>query len=154
MSTRRKSSGGRPMDDYLLKVKKTVREHGWVAQGVFPNSAEDGLGFIYTVGLTVAGLPELIISGLFTEQGQDLVNSAAKLHLEREFTPGDTITEMANVPFRVIDAPNAEIGVAVRMYGAKARALQLVWPEADGSFPSVDQPHERQELFGGSTWWI
>lgn len=145
--------GGRPMDDYLFKLKKIINQHGWAVQGVFPIK-EGELGFSYTVGMTEAGLPELMISGLFGKQAQDLLNIAAKIHLGAELKPGTTTQDVANVEFRVIDAPLAEIGVANRMYGPRARAVQLVWPEADGSWPDPvgPTPHARQELFG-QAWW-
>lgn len=134
-------------DEYLIKLAGMIRQFGWVVQGVFPVK-DDDLGFAYTVGLTAAGLPELVVSGAFGTQAQDLLNAAARIHAGSELKPGTERDDIANVPFRIIPAPNAEVGVANRMYGPRVCAVQLCWPEVDGSWP----PTPRQELFG-PVWW-
>lgn len=135
------------LDAYMLGLAEKILQYGWVVQGVFP--VKDGeLGFAYTVGLTVAGLPELVLSGAYSEQAQNILNAAAQVHVGEELKPGVETNDIANVPFRVISAPHAEIGIAQRMYGPRVRAVQICWPEEDGSWP----PGEHQELFGPS-WW-
>ncbi len=143
------------MGDYQGRIDAVIKEYGWMVQGVFPNGPEQGIGFAYTIGLTEAGLPELLISGTYNEQAKNLLNAIAKRHAGQELKHGDTLDDMANVPFRVIDAPQASVGIAERRYGAgKVRVLQLVWPDSHGLWPGspFGWPAEPQELFG-TRWW-
>jgi hypothetical protein len=92
--------------------------------------------FFYTVGLTVAGLPELVISGLPPETAATLLNIAAKRALANEIKAGDVLDDVASVPFRVIAAPLAAVNMARHLYGlGKVTGLQLVWPDKGGAYP-------------------
>lgn len=123
------------MDEYDRLCQKVIAEHGWMVQGVFPRAGDEGTPFSYTVGLTAAGLPELVISGLPAELAGELLNTAAHQSLTTEFTAGQVLTDAASVPLRVVEAPAAEVNVAHRLYPGSVRALQLVWPDAAGVFP-------------------
>jgi hypothetical protein len=125
------------LDVYLTgKVLPIIREHGWMIQGVFPTANDPCVGFSYTVGLTAAGLPELVISGLPHETGGAILNDAARRHLADEILPGATVDDIASVPFRAVDAPLAEVNMARNLYGDdRVRAVQLVWPDAGGFYP-------------------
>lgn len=125
------------LDAYLTdKVLPIIAEHGWMVQGVFPTADDPCVGFCYTVGLTTAGLPELVIAGLPYETSGALLNDAARVHLAEEITPGATVDGVATVPFRAVDAPLSEVNMARNLYGAEnVRAIQLVWPDAGGAFP-------------------
>jgi hypothetical protein len=124
------------MRAYLQSCRETIARHGGMIQGVFPTAISPGVGFSYTVGLTAAGLPELVISGLPMDLAGTLLNDAARTSLGAEIKAGNTIADIANVSFKVIDAPKAEINLARRLYGADVvRALQLVWPDDSGHYP-------------------
>lgn len=123
------------MQAYLLTCRETIARHGWMIQGVFPTEESPGVEFSYTVGLTAAGLPELVISGLPMNLAGTLLNDAARLSLATAVEPGDTITTIASVAFNVIAAPKAEIGLARRLCGEHAKALQLIWPDDRGHYP-------------------
>lgn len=121
---------------YDLQSQATIAEHGWMIQGVFPTEHYPGVEFAYTVGLAAAGLPELVISGLPLNLVGTLLNDAAQHTLTTELHPGDVLDGIASVPFRVIDAPAAEVNLSRRFYGAdKVRALQLLWPDDQGNYP-------------------
>lgn len=144
--------------DYLRECKKIIDRTGWMIQGVLPVEGGQGPVFGYTVGMTPAGLPELVCSGLPPEDVKQVLNLAASVHLKAEppFKHGDTLkdAESFSVGLRLIDAPRAEIGTATAMYGPKARALQLVWPDENGGWPTpaIFGGSARQELFG-TPWW-
>jgi hypothetical protein len=142
------------MRAYEARMRALIVEHGWVVQGVFPVDAADvWLG--YTVGMTAAGLPELVISGLGGEQLQAVLNLFAKRHVGQEIRAGDTVDGVVNVPVRAIAGLRAPISFARRMYGpVRADAVQLVWPDDAGLFPGEPGYAEamRQELFG-QVWW-
>lgn len=123
-------------DAYDRSCQALIAEHGWMIQGVFPTEKDPGVEFCYTVGLTVAGLPELVISGLPYETAGILLNIAAERSLGDEIKAGDVLDGIASVPFQVIAAPLAEVNMARHLYGfAKVTALQLVWPDDGGAYP-------------------
>lgn len=140
------------MDDrqaaYLSQCRSVIAEHGWMVQGVFPTTVGE-VGFSYTVGMTPAGLPELLIAGLNFSNSGVLLNLAVERHLKQEIEAGDVLDSIANVAFRVVPAPAAKLGVAKALYG-QVRALQLVWPAENGSYPGDKSwPHgmDAQPLF-------
>lgn len=143
-------------DEHLKTLQEMIKQYGWTVQGVF--DAEGGPFFSYTVGLTEAGLPELIVSGLGPQQGIVVLNNAAKVHSREELEHGHTSEEIITVEMRVIDAPRAEIGMATRLYGETARAVQIVWPDDEGLFPAQDgkmtvQGSEIEQPLYGPIWW-
>lgn len=124
------------LDAYDRMSLATIAEHGWMIQGVFPTEADPGVEFAYTVGLTVAGLPELVISGLPLELAGTLLNDAARHSMGSEVKPGDVLNNIASVPFKVIAAPKAPVNLARHLYSPDTvLALQLVWPDDQGSYP-------------------
>lgn len=124
------------LDAYDQHCVELIAEHGWMVQGVFPTEHDREAPFAYTVGLTVAGLPELVISGLPADIAQQLLNAAAKQTLGSELRPGQTLAGIASVDFRIVDAPAAEVNMARHLYPDKTvRALQLVWPDEGGAYP-------------------
>jgi hypothetical protein len=138
---------------HLLNQKKLIQEHGWMVAGVFPTKPEDGNFFAYTIGLTDAGLPELIMSGnLGVENLQKLLNSAAFKHLENEIKPGDTVDDIANFPFKAaLCGPDVPVFQVYNHYSRKkVRVIQLIWCDKEGNFPPdwefADRP-EVQELW-------
>jgi hypothetical protein len=139
-------------DRYRQTIREKIAEHGWMVQGVFPTTMQEGPAFGYTIGLTDAGLPELLLVGnLGFPNLQALLNGAALMHVKNEIQPGDELTDLANMPFRVIAASTSELGMAHNYYrGLKeVRALQLIWPDPDGKFPGESQffTDAKQKLF-------
>lgn len=126
----------RRVNEYLETLKKKIKEHGWV---VFPTKDEDGARFAYTVGLTVIGLPELLITGnLDFELHEQLLNDAAQEHLRKTLEPGDLVTDIASVIFKVAQCgPDAPVQQARNLYGDRVTALQLIWPDKNGAYPGT-----------------
>lgn len=125
------------MDTYLTEqVLPIIAEHGWMIQAVFGTATDHDAPFAYTVGLTAAGLPELVVSGLPYETSGSILNDAARRHLADEIQPGATVDDIASVPFRAVAAPLAEVNMARNLYGLdRVRAVQLVWPDDAGNYP-------------------
>jgi len=108
------------------------------------------LGFFYTVGLTAASRSELCLSALSPPLSAHLLNAAVKIHLGAELKHGDEIHDLSSVPLRVISAPEVKMNVARALYGPRAHAVQLVWPDDEGSWPPSSRMAQR--LFG-EPWW-
>lgn len=143
------SSRDQRMQQFYAKVRAMVREHGWIVQGVMPTAADPPgtIPFAYTIGLTDAGLPELIISWPGQPgMARDLLNNAAGGHLKDEIQHGQILDYVANIPSRAIaaDPHKAEIQQAYNYVNDpdrvrdKIRLIQILWPDANGRFPDED----------------
>lgn len=122
--------------------RKTIKEHGWAVPGVIPSPTSPG--FNYTIGLTEAGLPELLISGLDLRIGCGLLNLVARRHAGAELKPGDVVDDILadGLKLRVREATIGDhIQQALNYYNdphnrhGRVRLLQLVWPDENGAYP-------------------
>lgn len=122
--------------DHLAQVVKGVREHGWVVQGIHPCAGQDGKVYAHTVGLTDAGLPELLVAGLDSAAMAEILNRGARFTLSSELSDGDVVTEFCSVPLQVKQINNEPAVVARKLYPDKVvELLQLVWPDSGGAYP-------------------
>ncbi len=145
------------MATFTDRLRARVAEHGWMVLGVFASAeAPDLTPWHYTVGLTDAGLPELLVSGLGATQGQEVLNAAAARHIRRPIEPG-MVDDVASMPLKVLPGPTGEhvqqawnyVGDPQRRDPQRVRVLQLVWPDAEGRFPGEEgfgYPPEAQQL--------
>lgn len=76
----------RSLEEGLRRVRNKVRgdisDHGRSCIGVFPaDDSEDPLNeaFIYTIGNSLRGLPELFLVGMFNAVGQSILNDVSEL---------------------------------------------------------------------------
>ena len=140
---------------HVMHIEQAIREHGWAVHGVFA-AVPDEHSFAYTIGLTRAGLPELLVAGVSDARvGASILNAVAKAHLKETLAAGSEIRlDEVVAPLRVIEAPLAEIDWAKEVCGGSAYALQLVWPDDDGNWPATPTWDEeyKQELFGPASW--
>jgi len=125
-------------DDYLKEeVRPLVRKHGWMVQAVESGTAQPALA--YTVGLTDAGLPELVVTGLRERRSCQLLNYFAQQAVRSgPPEPGEVVPAAVGWPaFEVVplSAPSAHLLTAVLMYGEEFRALQLVYEDEHGIWP-------------------
>ena len=124
------------LDAYDRACLDVIAAHGWMVQGVLPRVGDPDVPFAYTVGLTVAGLPELVVSGMPVGLAHEILNVAARRSTVTEFRPGQVVEDIAPFRVRVVNAPGAEVNMARYLFSrAAVRALQLVWPDKGGAFP-------------------
>lgn len=144
---------------YLTKrVLPTIREHGWMVQAVFGDGEHDP-PFAYTVGLTEAGLPELVLTAAPDDASAMILNAAAERMCATDgdgFTVGDEVdlgfTAALQIGAVSVAAVDEMLGVAVALYGDGVRALQVIWPSASGKWPNDpdwDHPHPQPVLAEG-----
>ncbi len=125
------------------EVKPLIAKHGWYAQGVFGTAARRAPSFVYTIGMTPAGLPELLIVGLPIALAHQILSCAVHMHTGTEITDGDEVDLGFSVKFRaatVAPLPVARLfGIAHRVYPAQViSAIQLMFPDEHGRFPGED----------------
>ena len=113
--------------DYLTHMRDLIACHGWAVQGV----ERDGIhpAWAYTVGLTPAGRPELVVTGMSLRRATRLLNDVAShvLHAAAP-RPGEQIPLLGGPLIEIVEVeePAAHLVTAVEIYGPRIRALQLV----------------------------
>ncbi len=140
---------GATRQDYLDVLHGTVAKNGWAVQYV-----ETEPPFAYTIGLSDAGLPELLVTALPPGQSMRLLNVVADYMVRKiEPAPGDTMTFPSDpaVEFVAVTAPDAHMGWAVAFHGGPIRGLQVAWRDEHGHSPwcpDFNQGGPRQPVLG------
>lgn len=132
---------------YLDNCRRIIAEHGWMVQGVFPTETSPGFSFAYTAGLSVAGLPELVVVGLPLQGGivETFLNALARRALAEEPRVGDRWTVDENPDIAWEFAPVSEawtrenVTLPGRLYPfTEVTALQVLWPDDAGNYPNQE----------------
>lgn len=129
------------LQEYMGRCAEVIAEHGWMVQGVGGMGATPG--FCYTIGLTEHNHPELLMRGLDIRLMHTLLNDLARPVLEQgvRYQPGDRVPNIVRDYDVLIHGPieprAAEMIQALNLYGG-IDALQVLWPAADGTFPTVE----------------
>ena len=127
---------GRVVAEYLTGILGLIDETGWIVQAV---SARDSRpAWAYTAGLTMHGLPELVVTGLDQPLSAMVLNAVAAESLSSgPLGPGDVLTLRGGPPMEVValTEPSAHLSLAITLYGPDVRALQLVYADDAGTFP-------------------
>lgn len=116
------------------RTREKIKQHGWIVQGVFDNETFNP--FLYTVGLTEAGLPELMLSmpGRQSEEwfrfGQRLLNKFGQQSTSKELEIGKSYpcgfgSLIIDVVEPVISNDGLWPGTAYEFYGHDTRLLEL-----------------------------
>lgn len=114
------------------QVQPMIDQRGWAVQSVTSTSTR--ARFRYTVGLTVLGLPELVVTGR-PPHGAVLLNALAPRIGEAK--PG-TQLRWHGIALEVVDVPHPEahLFTATGLYGEdRVRARQLAWADSQGRWP-------------------
>lgn len=117
-------------------VLPTIERRGWFVQGV--GGSRRHAPFAYTVGLTLAGLPELVVTGLPHERAAVLLNGVPGHWLHTDPLPVAGLQlDWLGRRLEVVDlpTPSAHLFVADDLYGEQVRAQQLVWADHRGHWP-------------------
>ena len=127
---------GASYEEVLARMAWIVAEQGWAIQGVERGRIHPP--WAYTVGLTLAGLPELVVTGMPLPRAAELLNDVAAhaWHAE-EPVPGEQVPLVGGplVEFVELPHPDAHLHTAVQLYGPAIRAVQAVWADDRGRWP-------------------
>lgn len=133
----------RDADQLLAEFQEVIDREGW-AVIVVPDDGTVGRTLGYTVGLTVKGLPELVMMGPLNPMViYGLLNEAAEMELKEGTTLSDILAGDYDLKVVEVDPARSEMNAVAATYPEKAqagqiRALQLVWPIEDNTFPALD----------------
>jgi hypothetical protein len=123
-------------EDFLAHMRGLVAAHGWAVEcversGIHPPWA-------YTVGLTEAGCPELVVTGMPPTEAGFLLNAVADhvMHAEPP-GPGERIQLASGLLIEIVEVtePTAHLLVATALYGPRIKALQVVHADYRGDWP-------------------
>jgi hypothetical protein len=90
------------------------------------------------MGLHELGLPELLVTGVTTERALALLDYFVEETIATGAPRlGDRIvlSDHAMIEAVHVDHPDAHLDLAVRLFGPKVRAVQLVWTDMCGRWP-------------------
>ncbi|MCW2607330.1 MAG: hypothetical protein JWO60_2023 [Frankiales bacterium] len=124
-----------PGGDYVEEVvRPNIERYGWHVTGVY--GGRNSAPFAYTVGLTLHGLPELLVTGLRLERGATLLNHVGhQLLLEGPVEHGQRLRHGGrDVEVVELPHPEAHLFTAVEAFG-EVRAQQLVHSDDRGHWP-------------------
>lgn len=124
------------LGEYLAHVRDIIEDYGWFVQGVSRDGPHPP--WSYTVGLTEAGRPELVVTGLGLNRAHDLLNMvAAHVMHGTAPRPGERIPLIDGPMIEIVRVaePAAHLKTAVEVYGAGIQALQLVHADDRGHWP-------------------
>lgn len=142
-------AGSDPLDEIRNQVEEIVSRSGHAVILVTPG--EDMPGHVYTVGLGDVGWPEIVLTGLYTDQGRATVNLVIDWLRRQDLRPADgmIVQDAVNIPLRFQGIDRADAyrfaKVAAERHIRKKRPhrefkiIQLMWPDRNGIFPDHDQ---------------
>jgi len=122
--------------DYLNHLRDIIDVHGWAVQGVQRSRTRPP--WAYTVGLTLHGRPELVVTGMPVTRAARLLNDvAAHIMHATAPRPGERVPLRDGPLIEIVRIPEpaAYLMVAVEFYGPAVRALQVVHADDRGHWP-------------------
>jgi hypothetical protein len=122
--------------DYLDQVCGIVDRTGWFVQQIEGDRLHPP--WVYTVGLTLCSLPELVVTGMPLPEATSLLNGVTEhvRHAEAP-RPGEQIPLVGGPLIEVVQVaePTAHLNLALNLYGPQIQALQLVHADDRGHWP-------------------
>ncbi len=133
------------LESFIEGRKALIKEHGFTLIGVFDPEEVDP-NFVYSIGLTERGWPELIFIGDINPVYVEVILTDLIRLWEEEGKPvlGKVDGIIVNYPLRLVEVDAAE---ASEKYGYQVRNfypyqdikfVQVLWPDKQGVFP--DEP--------------
>lgn len=127
---------GSTRSDYLDHLRSLIGRHGWAVQGVERERMRPP--WAYTMGLTAAGKPELVVTGMPLTRAARLLNQvAAHVYHAAPPVPGEQVVLEDGPVLEIVElaVPSAHLTMAVELYGPALQALQLVHADDRGHWP-------------------
>jgi hypothetical protein len=122
--------------DYLDHMRGMIAWCGWAVQGV----ERDGIHppWAYTVGLTLAGQPELVVTGMPVRRAARFLNEQAEHTLHAGLpAPGEPVELIGGPVIQIAEVaePTAHLFIAEELFGPQIRAMQVVHADNQGHWP-------------------
>ena len=127
-------------------VEEYIEKKQWAIISVAPDEGSDEPGFMYTVGLTEHGMPEIFVSGYCPALGS-AINKLGNFMVKAKTVPlgafdGNLTLKGTGETLRLdvreiedIEAFNEEYATAAVVRYGKVAGIQLVWPDTSNTLP-------------------
>lgn len=127
-------------------VEEYIEKKQWAIISVAPDEGSDEPGFMYTVGLTEHGMPEIFVSGFCPALGS-AINKLGNFMVKAKTVPlgafdGNLTLKGTGETLRLdvreiedIEAFNEEYATAAVVRYGKVAGIQLVWPDTSNTLP-------------------
>ena len=127
-------------------VEEYIEKKQWAIISVAPDEGSDEPGFMYTVGLTEHGMPEIFVSGYCPALGS-AINRLGNFMVKAKTVPlgafdGNLTLKGTGETLRLdvreiedIEAFNEEYATAAVVRYGKVAGIQLVWPDTSNTLP-------------------
>ena len=127
-------------------VEEYIEKKQWAIISVAPDEGSDEPGFMYTVGLTEHGMPEIVVSGYCPALGS-AINKLGNFMVKAKTVPlgafdGNLTLKGTGETLRLdvreiedIEAFNEEYATAAVVRYGKVAGIQLVWPDTSNTLP-------------------
>lgn len=127
-------------------VEEYIEKKQWAIISVAPDEGSDEPGFMYTVGLTEHGMPEIFVSGYCPALGS-AINKLGNFMVKAKTIPlgafdGNLTLKGTGETLRLdvreiedIEAFNEEYATAAVVRYGKVAGIQLVWPDTSNTLP-------------------
>ncbi|EDV6067127.1 DUF4262 domain-containing protein [Salmonella enterica subsp. enterica] len=132
------------LDDF---IEEYIEKKQWAIISVAPDEGSDEPGYMYTVGLTEHGMPEIFVSGYCPALGS-AINKLGNFMVKAKTIPlgafdGDLTLKGTGETLRLdvreiedIESFNEVYAIsAFARYGKKVAGIQLVWPDTSNTLP-------------------
>lgn len=127
-------------------VEEYIEKKQWAIISVAPDEGSDEPGFMYTVGLTEHGMPEIFVSGYCPALGS-AINKLGNFMVKAKTIPlgafdGNLTLKGTGETLRLdvreiedIETFNEEYATAAVVRYGKVAGIQLVWPDTSNTLP-------------------
>jgi hypothetical protein len=139
-------------------IRHHIEEFGQHIRRVAAGESANEPGFMYTIGNSQRGLPELLIVGPTDDQFMDLLNYLGEMqrHLGRAFRHEERVDLGAPLPVRIVDAgaegrDNYAVQVGVFYQTQDFDVQQVLICDPQGRWPDdpdCDPPYSEQPILG------
>ncbi|BBX30476.1 MULTISPECIES: DUF4262 domain-containing protein [Mycolicibacterium] len=123
----------------VQRLRFEIAENGWTTVAVLPTAADPDVRYVYTVGLTTIGQPELAIYGVPASVAKQLLDTLARRLIDRGAgpAPGERFPEVVGGGLELAAMPMTDSRdlLLVNCLYAQWSAVQIVWPDAAGRLP-------------------
>ncbi|GAB3540384.1 hypothetical protein GCM10027403_30100 [Arthrobacter tecti] len=142
---------GATWDEVVEQTRERVARSGVQLQYVYSTTTSPPV--CYTVGLTVHGAPEILLTGRMMEETADMLNTLADMVVNGRLV----LVPELEVPLKErrvhlapLEIPGDVLLIADEIYGKKLRALQAVWADDSDQLPWEQDVADvlTQPLFG------
>ncbi|SUA31618.1 Uncharacterised protein [Mycolicibacterium fortuitum] len=129
----------------IQRLRSEIAENGWTTVAVVPTAADPEVRYVYTVGLTKIGQPELAVYGVPASVAKQLLDNLARRLIDRGTgpAPGERFPEAASGGLELAAMPMTDSRdlVLINCLYPQWSAVQIVWPDAGAGCPGNQGAH-------------